>query len=66
MTCSPLDTGWKNELLQRAGEVFGGAAAEGAAEAENIRELHAKIGELMVERDFSRAFGRFPGQSARK
>ena len=46
-------TAWTNELLQHAGEVFGASAAEGAVDAEKVRELHAKIGELTVERDFS-------------
>lgn len=45
-------TAWKNELLQRATEMFDGMAAEGAADPEKVRELHAKIGELTVERDF--------------
>jgi transposase len=61
-------TSWKNELLQRATEVFGGAAAdESAAGREKVHELHAKIGELTVERDFlERTLGRFPGLSGRK
>jgi transposase len=61
-------TAWKNELLQRAAEVFGGNPVEGGdADAEKVRELHAKIGELTVERDFlSHALGRFPGPSGRK
>ena len=46
-------TSWKNELLQRATEMFGGAAAESTADREKVHELHAKIGELTVERDFS-------------
>lgn len=39
-------------LLTRAAEIFGNGstAAEGQ---EKIRELHEKIGELTVERDFS-------------
>jgi transposase len=45
---------WKNELLQRAAEMFGGAAAKSAADREKVHELHAKIGELTVERDFWR------------
>ncbi|HUA24329.1 MAG TPA: IS3 family transposase [Steroidobacteraceae bacterium] len=45
-------TAWKNELLQRAGDVFGASAAEGTVDADKVRELHAKIGELTVERDF--------------
>lgn len=60
-------TSWKNELLQRAAEVFGGAAVETPADREKLHELHAKIGELTVERDFlSQALGRFPGPSGRK
>jgi transposase len=44
-------TSWKSELLQNAAAVFGGdAVAEDGKE--RIRELHAKIGELTVERDF--------------
>ena len=60
-------TAWKSELLQRATEVFGGSAADGAAEQEKLHDLHAKIGELTVERDFlAHALGRFPGPSGRK
>ena len=60
-------TAWKNELLQHAGEVFSAGAAEGAVDAEKVRELHAKIGELTVERDFlAHALGRFPGPGGRK
>jgi transposase-like protein len=60
-------TAWKNELLQRAGEIFGASAAEGALDAEKVHELHAKIGELAVERDFlAHALGRFPGPSGRR
>ena len=40
-------TSWKNELLQRATEVFGGAAAESTADHEKVHELHAKIGESL-------------------
>jgi hypothetical protein len=54
-------------LLQRATDVFGGAAAELPADREKVHELHAKIGELTVERDFlAHALGRFPGPSGRK
>lgn len=60
-------TSWKNELMQRATEVFGGAAAESTVDREKVHELHAKIGELTVERDFlAHALGRFPGPSGRK
>lgn len=60
-------TASKNELLQRAAEMFGGTAVSGGADPEKVRELHAKIGELTVERDFlAHALGRFPGPSGRK
>ena len=60
-------TSWKNHLLEGAAGLFGGGATEGAGERERIRELHAKIGELTVERDFlDGALGKFPGQSGRR
>ena len=46
-------TSWKNELLEGAPGIFGGGVADSAADRERIRELHEKIGELTVERDFS-------------
>ena len=45
---------WKQQLVGRAGELFerGGKAA-GAGDAEKvIDDLHRKIGQLQVERDF--------------
>jgi transposase-like protein len=60
-------TTWKNELLERAAEIFGSAAAETPADREKLRDLHAKIGELTVERDFlADALGKFPGSSGRR
>ena len=60
-------TSWKKEFMERAAEIFGGAAGEAAADQQKIHELHAKIGELTVERDFlAHALGRFPGPSGRK
>jgi transposase-like protein len=59
-------TTWKTQLLQNAAAVFGGdaSAADGK---ERIRELHAKIGELTVERDFLEgALGKFPGLSGKR
>ncbi|MDE2220148.1 MAG: IS3 family transposase [Gammaproteobacteria bacterium] len=51
-------TAWKTQLLENAASIFGGEAL--AADArETIRELHEKIGEITVERDFL-------GQSARE
>ena len=41
---------WKNQLLERAASVFG---AESAAQpAVDLKELHAKIGQLALENDF--------------
>ncbi|WP_420636246.1 IS3 family transposase [Candidatus Palauibacter sp.] len=47
---------WKRQLLEGLPEVFaGGAGRKLAREHEaKVRELHAKIGELTVERDFFR------------
>ena len=45
---------WKKALLEGASGVFerGGAAKEPALDKEALKDLHAKIGELTVERDF--------------
>jgi transposase-like protein len=59
-------TAWKNELLEKAAAIFGGEAQVSDGK-ERIRELHEKIGELTVERDFlSNALGRFPGPSGKR
>jgi transposase-like protein len=54
-------TAWKRQLLDSAAGVFETGAGPGAAEGEaKIKELHAKIGELTVERDFlDRGLARF-------
>ena len=59
-----LITEWKKVLLERASEVFD----KGAPSKEpNIKELHAKIGQLAMENDFlSVALGRIDGSSAKK
>lgn len=59
-------TSWKSQLLEHAAASFGGnaMAADGK---ERIRELHEKIGELTVERDFLEgALGKFPGLSGKR
>ena len=51
---------WKKQAVEGLADVFKGKAArdESAHEAQ-VKELHAKIGQLTVERDFlARAFGR--------
>jgi len=59
-------TAWKSQLLENAAGIFG-ADAPAADSKERIRELHAKIGELTVERDFLEgALGRFPGLSGKR
>jgi len=58
---------WRKQLLEHAGEVFdhGNPAAEDAER--RIRDLHAKVGELTMERDFlSGALGRFGSPSAKR
>ncbi len=57
---------WKTQLLENASGVFGGEA-RAADGKERIRELHEKIGELTVERDFLEgALGKFPGLSGKR
>ena len=41
---------WKQQWLERVPEVFGGAKRQGAEL--DIKELHAKIGQLTLENDF--------------
>lgn len=55
-----LINGWKKQAIEGMAGVFAGKAeaAEAAREGE-IDQLHAKIGQLLVERDFlARASGR--------
>jgi len=42
---------WKKQLLDQAARAFDTGNGDGAAERE-IERLHAKIGQLIVERDF--------------
>ena len=59
-------TAWKNQALENLEIVFGAEASRGE-DREKVRELHAKIGELTVERDFlSGALGKYPGLSAKR
>jgi transposase-like protein len=61
-------TAWRRQLLEHASEVFANGASDDKAELERrIGELHAKIGELTMERDFlSGALGRFRLPGARR
>jgi transposase-like protein len=57
---------WKQELLQRATEVFA-TAAERREQGPDIKSLHAKIGQLTLENDFlSVALGRTGDASAKR
>src|SRR6267378_4867960 len=49
-----LISSWKQELVKRAGELFArGSKAPAVEDAQNvIDDLHRKIGQLQVERDF--------------
>ena len=58
---------WKQQLLERAGELFANGQSLAADSEQRVQELHAKIGELTMERDFlSNALGRFPGPSGKR
>ena len=52
--------GWKRKAAEGMVDVFSGRDAKpGQASESEIKDLHAKIGQLTVERDFlSKAFGR--------
>ena len=58
-------TSWKEQLLAGAADVFGrGGNTKSSAPEVDIKALHAKIGELVLENDFlERALGKagFPG-----
>ena len=43
---------WRAQLLEGATGVFGGSPTESATPAIDLKELHAKIGQLTLENDF--------------
>jgi transposase-like protein len=50
---------WKRQLLEQADTVFGSTQEHKAADAAQLKDLHAKIGELALENDFlAKALGR--------
>ncbi len=51
---------WKRQAIEQMASLFGGGGAEAVKEKEvEVEKLHAKIGQLLVERDFlAKAFGR--------
>ena len=55
---------WKKQLLERASEIFD---KEKKSQGLDVKELHAKIGQLAMENDFlSIALGRIDESSAKK
>lgn len=57
---------WKDELLQRAAEVFA-TAADNRGPAPDLKALHAKIGQQALEIDFlAGALGRGNDASAKR
>jgi transposase len=56
---------WKKQLLKRAEEVFSSEKPQPADS--NVKELHAKIGQLAMENDFlSVALGRIADPGAKR
>ena len=53
-------TAWKRQAKESLPEAFGKKASRGSSDRDvEVKELHAKIGQLTVENDFlSKAFGR--------
>ena len=53
-------TTWKRQAIENMADTFSGKAERvRSADDAQIKDLHAKIGQLMVERDFlAKAFGR--------
>ncbi len=43
---------WRTQLLEGAQGVFGGPPVEGASPPVDLKDLHAKIGQLTLENDF--------------
>jgi transposase len=61
-------TSWKEQLLEGAVDVFGrGSNAKSSAPEVDVKSLHAKIGELVLENDFlERALGKAGFPSAKR
>lgn len=58
-------TQWKKQLLERASEAFEKERAP--EEGPSVRELNAKIGQLVMENDFlASALGKLHGTSAKR
>ena len=43
---------WNRQLLENADQIFGRSAKQAGDSEQKIKELHPKIGEMSMERDF--------------
>jgi len=60
-------THWKAQLQERASDVFATAAERSESAGPDVKELHAKIGQLAMENDFLvAALGRVGDPSAKR
>jgi len=60
-------TQWKRQLQERANAVFATAAERSESAGPDVKELHAKIGQLAMENDFlAAALGRISDASAKR
>ena len=60
-------TQWKSQLLERASDVFATATERKETAGPDVKELHAKIGQLAMENDFlAAALGRVGDASAKR
>lgn len=60
-------TQWKSQLQDRASDVFATAAERSESAGPDVKELHAKIGQLAMENDFlAAALGRVGDASAKR
>lgn len=59
--------GWRKRLLENADAVFGQGQQQQESAAGQVKELHAKIGQLTMERDFlEEGLERIHGPSGKK
>lgn len=60
-------TQWKSQLQERASDVFATVAERSESTGPDVKELHAKIGQLAMENDFLvAALGRVGEASAKR
>src|SRR5262245_23418752 len=58
---------WKKQLMEQAARAFESGGGAGAGYDREIEKLHAKIGELVVERDFlAKRSGRWAPRTAER